>query len=147
MGMTLSLFADGLPLEAHLVHVDTTVASVGHEDVHVKLSRAQEVSLANLDHLAELGNTSPSGVKQLARERVEDEVNSNATSLSGDSLDKAVVSRVEDPVSRDAKGIHEVVDLDLAANCNVDLGSKHSCDLDGRNTYATTGTVDENRLE
>ena len=146
MGSMDSLFADGSPLGAHLVHIDTAVASVGHEDVHVKLSRPQEVSLANLNHLAKLGNTSPSCVKQLARKGVEDKVNSNTASLSEDSFDKCVVAGVEDPISRDAKGVHEVVDLYLAANCDVDLGSKHSCDLDGRDAYATTGTVDENRL-
>lgn len=140
------LFADGSPLGAHLVHVNTAVASVGHEDVHVKLSRAQEISLADLDHLAKLGNTSPSGVKQLARKRVEDEINSNTVSLSEDSFDKGVVARVEDPVSRDAKGVHEVVDLDLAADRHVDLGSEHARDLDGRDAYAAAGAVNKNRL-
>lgn len=140
------LFADGSPLGAHLVHIDTAVASVRHEDVHVKLSRAQEISLANLDHLAKLGNTSPSCVKQLARKGVEDEVNSNTVGLSEDSLDKGVVARVEDHVSWDAKGVHEVVDLDLAADCDVDLGSKHARDLDGRDAYAAAGAVNKNRL-
>jgi hypothetical protein len=66
MGTINSLFADGSPLGAHLVHIDTAVASVGHENVHVELPRAQEISLANLDHLAKLGNTPPSCVKQFA---------------------------------------------------------------------------------
>lgn len=118
-----SLFADGSSLEAHLVHVDTTVASVSHENVHIKFSGAHEISLSNLNHLSKLGNTSPSCVKQFARERVEHEVNSNTASLSEDSFDKGVVARVEDSVSWDAKGAHEVVDLDFAADCDVDLGS------------------------
>jgi hypothetical protein len=110
-------------LAAILEQVEAEVRPVPDEAGHVKTCSAKEVSLAELKHGAVLGHALPARVEEIARKRVEDEVDTAAAGQAQHAVAEAVVARAEDALPADETGVplQEELDLLLAAHRRIHL--------------------------
>lgn len=85
-------------------------------------------------------------MEEIPRQRVENNINALPLCFTIDAIHKARVSRVENALSRDVKGINKVLDLFFATDCCINLRSYHASNMDRCDTNPATGGVDENGL-
>lgn len=80
-----------------------------------------EVSLAQLNHLAELRHALPGRMEEWSTKRVDNKVYTFSLGLTHYARLEGCVSRVEYPTSGDAKCFDKILDLFLTSNSAVDL--------------------------
>jgi hypothetical protein len=122
-GRANSPTSNGRSFQRQRRHVDTTVRPIQEKRCHLEVSITNNVSLADLDHFAKFGDTSPGCVEKRSGERIEDNVDAPAARRVHDTLDKGIVPRTEDTISSDSKIVDRVCDFFLRANGHVHLES------------------------
>jgi hypothetical protein len=83
--------------------IHTMITPVRFEQIKIQFPTSHEIALPNLNHFAKLGDTPPRCVQQLARQRVEHQVDASAPCRLEDAVQKGCVSRGKDAAARDVK--------------------------------------------
>jgi hypothetical protein len=126
--------------------VDTTIPAIHFEGIHCKLAMSNEVPLADLEHRPKFGNTGPRRMKQLARQGVENEVNTASIRRVQNLGLEGVVSGVEDALAEYTVMLDKVFDLLGAANGCEYLGADHLTYLNCSKTNAAASRMNEDGL-
>lgn len=79
-------------------HIDGSQGDVAVEWLHGKAVAIQDIFLTNLDHNTSVGEHAERLIQHVTGERVENDIDSSATSRSQDLVTKGCVAGVEDVV-------------------------------------------------
>ena len=124
--------------------VDRAERAVVLKLAHLQTSVGNDITLTNLDEATERSKALPGLAEKVTSQRVDDNVNTLATSSLANLSTEASVTRVENAVGRDAVGVNEKLLLLDTTDGGVDLSTDHLGELDGSLTNTTSTGVDEN---
>ena len=144
--MVYSLFYDGSFFGYEGLQVDACVASATQERTQLQLTSTNEVCCANLDHLAEFGDRLPSNVQEVARQRVQNKVNSLSTCYLHYLFQKAVIRGPKNVSPGKTKVLDKVCSFRLSADSGVDIRLRRLRKLQSRKADVPSSIMDQNGL-
>jgi hypothetical protein len=100
-----------------IAHVESCESSVTKENLHVQVTRVNDVPLTDFNEATKLCAGSPAVVEQIAGERIEDNIHTTSICRLHDSRQERRVARIENVFRLDPERLCEEVLFILGADC------------------------------